>query len=759
MCGIAGFVRLDGMALSRETDRRILRTMAQQLAHRGPDDEKTFLWTNVGLSFRRLAIVDLATGAQPLRSDDERLALICNGEIYNHLDLRSRFCSSQHFRTASDCEVLLHLYDRLGLAFLDQLNGIYAFALLDKRRQKLILCRDRLGVKPLFYYCDANVFIFGSEVKAVLAHPNVKSGFHWAEALSYRNSMNYPDRDRKLSSFFENIYQLPAGHVLEIDLASGAQKARSYWDPRSIRRDAEPAQDESVYIRRYRELLDDAVKMQLMADVECGIFLSGGIDSLAVARLASRHKAIHAFTVLSQSTITNGDAPTACAAAKFFGLPSHMVLYDWRELDLDPSLWRKIIRQVETPIAGAEQFYKFLLHAHARKRVPNLKVMLLGSGSDEFNGGYSKSAFNTPDGPSWAEFEKNLRYRDRESLLHRSGDWSAYANASLDDEWLISRDFLAEQTGAPPYDGAFDAYRDIYRHMLQMYQLWHEDRTSAANGVEARVPFLDHRIVELTYLVPKALHEKLFWDKAILREAMKPDLPDEFRLRPKTPFFIGEDLRYTRRLLYNLLCAHDNALLEEALVELSETARVVNKDVLWSLFKKLPDDPEYANVDMVLDLVNMGLLAAMGRTPLEACAWEGPLPVTEVAIDDWSAWRQKFGISLVRRAPTLDRDSVLCFADGIRIVCSEAGDPRLKEDGDYYILRHNALEFALEPQLKPWVRFLRHVDGAQSVAEILDEIGMSDAEVWKHLEEAVEYNVLCVVSPPEAGAQASWSAL
>ena len=747
MCGIVGIVRLDGVHLSHERDAPLLRSLAQQIAHRGPDDEQLHLWANVGLAFRRLSIVDLTGGRQPLFNEDHTVVLICNGEIYNHEAIRSRFANNHRFRTRSDCEVVPHLYKQMGMAHLDYLNGIFAFALLDKTKNTLYLCRDRLGVKPLFYYKDKDLLVFGSEVKAVLAHPGVAKKFDWAAALTFRNRMCYPHSTHELTSFFQGIHLLPAGRFLEINLATGASREEVYWDPAPASfKGAGGTLDREVYIHRYRDLLDEAVRLQLMADVPCGVFLSGGIDSVAVAYFASQCKALHTFSVLSQSTLTNGDARSAHAAAKSFRLPNHMVLYDWRKLDVPPSLWRTILWKVETPIAGAEQFYKYLLHSFARARVPELKVMLLGSGSDEFNGGYSKSGFNSLEDPSWHRFEQVLKGYERESLLQQSGAWNAYANVRVNEEPLICQGFLADIAHVQRYETPWYGYRDMYRRLLQTYHLWHEDRTSAANSIEARVPFLDHRLVELTYSVPTELHHDLFWDKAILREALKDALGEQFCQRPKTPFFVGEDLRYTRRLLYNLLCADNNALVEEAIDESARDAGIVNKDVLWQLFKDLPKDPEYLNVDLVLDVVNMGLLAVMATNPPKLESGNDQLPVSEVTIEDWSSWEQGFGVSLVQRAPTLDKKSVVRFAAGIRLVRSEAGDPRLADEGGYYILRNDKLEFTLEPDLGPWITFLRQVDGARTVQEIMQAAAVADAQIWKHLEEAVEYDVLNVVA-------------
>ncbi len=741
MCGIAGIIRLDGAAVSRNIEGIALRGMTQRIAHRGPDDEQFLFWDNVALGFRRLSIIDVAGGRQPLFNEAETVALICNGEIYNHRDLR-RVAGTQRFRSNSDCEIIPHLYDAMGMAHIDQLNGIFAYALLDRARGKLFLCRDRLGVKPLFYYRDKDILVFGSEVKAVLAHPAVPKRFDWAAALTFRNRMYHPYQP-ELTSFFEGVCHLPAAHYLEVDLKTGAVRQHAYWRP--DRNQGEAGLDHDTYVRRYHDLLADAVRLQLMSDVPSGIFLSGGIDSIAVAYFASLSGSTHTFSVLSQSTLTNGDAPNAHAASKAFGLPNHMVHFDWRKLDISPSLWRTILWKVEMPIAGAEQFYKYLLHAHARSEVSGLKVMLLGTGSDEFNGGYSKTGFNSVKDPSWQNFERALQRYERESLLRRSGAWNSYATMQHDGLAVISTQFLAELAQQRPHETPWSCYRDLYLRLLQMYQLWHEDRTSSANAIEARVPFLDHRLVELTCSVPPDLHEGLFWDKIILRDALKGHVPEQFRQRPKTPFFFGDDLRYTRRLLYNMLRANGGSLLEEAIEE-GDSCGVMNADAVRRMFGELRDDPEYTNVDVLLDLVNMGLLAAIAKAECAPDRLDAALPVTEVLIEDWHAWEERNAAALVSRAPELTVHSVLRFADGIRVVKSEAGDPQVTEEGGYYVLRNNDLEFSLEPSLEPWIKFLQLVDGRRSVDRILAEADLIEKDVWKHLEEAIEYEVLNVVS-------------
>jgi asparagine synthase (glutamine-hydrolysing) len=231
MCGIAGFVDLRGRVLAEQRDAELLHQLARQIGHRGPDDEQIHLWNNVGLAFRRLSIVDIDGGRQPLFNEDQTILVVCNGEIYNHRDLRTQFGAGHNFRSKSDCEIILHLYETMGMAHISQLNGIFAFALLDKVRKKLFVCRDRLGVKPVYYYCDKSILVFGSEVKAILAHPCVPKQFDWHAALTFRAKMYYPHNAYELTSYFKGIHQLPAGRFLEIDLATGEINERRYWDP------------------------------------------------------------------------------------------------------------------------------------------------------------------------------------------------------------------------------------------------------------------------------------------------------------------------------------------------------------------------------------------------------------------------------------------------------------------------------------------------------------------------------------------------
>jgi asparagine synthase (glutamine-hydrolysing) len=755
MCGLAGFVRFD-RPLDPAADGPILRTMASVIAHRGPDDEQVRIRGNVGFAFRRLSIVDLGGGEQPMISPDGALMQMTNGEIYNHAELRAAMDLRDH--GSSDCAVVLPLYQKLGTDYLRHLNGIFATALLDQRRKRLFLTRDRLGVKPLYYYRSRDLLVFGSEIKAVLAHPEVPRRFDWRAALTARQTLRPRfEPDRGVTSYFEEIVHVAGGHLIEVDLTTGELVDRAYWDPfAEAERISTGGRDRQDIIDRYRELLEDAVRMQLMADVEYGMFLSGGIDSVSIAAIAAARGSFHTFTVLSQSTITNGDAPAAHAAARELGLENHQVFYDWRKPPWTAADWRNVVWTCEMPNADAGMLYKLSLHGFAKAARPGLKVMLTGEGSDEFNGGYTEEFGSARDqAPRWQRVEQVLRDAELRGYLNAAGATTRFTELATAEETRsgqrahvgpIALDFWARAAGrsaALPHP--FQGYWSSYLSGLQMSQLWREDRQASAHGIENRVPFLDHRIVEHLLSVPSELHQELFWDKRVLREAMSGRISTTLRERKKVPFFLGEDRRYTERLIYHLLCADGRALIEEAMAGAASSGVVLDADVFMRLIDDVPNDPEYATVPLLTELVNMGLLAQLAKDPTAhahpAVTGEG---ITEFRIDDWEAWSRATGADLIKRERALSVDAILRFAEDILVTRCENGDPGWMDRGAFYVIRGDKLLFMIDAQERAWIRFLTALDGKTSIGDLLRAHDLDANEVWKHIEEALEHDVLQV---------------
>ena len=292
MCGIAGIFEFGEDA---HVESGVLQRMCDAMAHRGPDDDGFYTQGGIGLGMRRLSIVDLATGHQPIANEDGSIWIVFNGEIYNHRSLREQLITRGHrYSTRSDTETIVHLYEEYGKDCVQHLRGMFAFAIWDAKRKSLFIARDRLGIKPLYYRITPRNFIFGSEIKVLLAYPGVRPDFNPAILPEYL-TFGYLSGDE---TFYDGVRKLMPGHTLEID-GKGDLHIEQYWDlpqPSSDKR-----HDERYYVEHYRDLLEGAVSSHLMSDVPLGVFLSGGLDSSAVAALPSRdHRVMCRLTTLQR---------------------------------------------------------------------------------------------------------------------------------------------------------------------------------------------------------------------------------------------------------------------------------------------------------------------------------------------------------------------------------------------------------------------------------------------------------------------------
>jgi asparagine synthase (glutamine-hydrolysing) len=745
MCGIAGVVRLDGSQLG-PGDRAALQRMAAAVAHRGPDDEQFAEDGPAGLAFRRLSIVDVIGGRQPLSNEEGTVFLIANGEIFNHKSIRACLSARHTFRTQSDCEAILHLYEEEGIDCLRGLTGMFALAIWDGVRQRLYLARDRFGIKPLFYSANHDRIIFASELKALFQYPDCPRSLDWAAAL--RDPLINGAVSTDLSdpvSYFRGIEHLPAGSLLHVDVQRGAIERRRYWEfprPADLAGGGRKAR-EGELIRSYGELLGEAVRACLMSDVELGIFLSGGIDSAAVAALAAAAGVrCHTFSVLSQSTLANGDAGAGHAVARSLGLPNHQVVFRWEHLPVAPDDWKALLWLCETPQCGAEQLYKFHLHRYAKATRPELKVMLTGQGSDEFNGGYSRQlAPENEEG--WPGVMASIGEMERGRLLDACPSWLIRWELQFSRSPL-SQTFLSACSGERIDEYAWDAYVATKYRDLQMYNCWHEDRTAAGNSIENRVPFLDHRLVEFVLTLPPKLHSRLFWDKRVLREAVRGLLPPDIAKRPKGPFFFGPDQRFTHRMMLRVLTQDDGALIEEAFSS-GQAAEIIDRDAIADAVHTMVDDPAPTNVEVLVRLVNMGLLDSMARRAGPPAEQRGKTPVlSSIAVDDWDTDQEAIQLSLGVRREHVSLGAILALAPQVSLLHREG----VHDSDDWFIAVDNQLEYSLsEAEAGPWLRVLRLIDGRRTLGEALQAAAVAEAEVRKFLEEAVDFGVLVVSDP------------
>jgi asparagine synthase (glutamine-hydrolysing) len=563
MCGIAGILEFDRNV---HVDSGVLRRMCDAMTHRGPDDDGFFTQGNIGLGMRRLSIVDLATGHQPISNEDGSIWIVFNGEIYNHRALREHLITRGHrYRTQSDTETIVHLYEEYGKDCARHLRGMFAFAIWDAKRKSLFIARDRLGIKPLYYRLTVNNLLFGSEIKVLMAYPGVSAEFDRAALPEYL-AFGYLSGEE---TFYNGVRKLMPGHWLEID-GQGDLHVEQYWDL-PLTTDNAP-RDERYYVESYRELLEGAVSSHLMSDVPLGVFLSGGLDSSAVAALMTkiRREPIETFSV-GYSEQTYSELPYARTVAHHLKSVHHEVFVS-RE-DFFGTL-PKLIWHEDEPIAWPSSVSLFFVAQLARERV---KVALTGEGSDETLAGYSRYAFTLKnaafdrvyrglvpaamrrslresiassnwigaaarrrlshtflglDGESWISFYFDnffsaFNQKDQHELLtaefsQEIGEGSAYPNVLR--YWEESSGDLLQRL----------LYVDIKTYLVEL--LMKQDNMSMAASIESRVPFLDHVLVEWTMQVPASIQIRGTAGKRILKKAVEDLLPHSIIYRRKAGF-------------------------------------------------------------------------------------------------------------------------------------------------------------------------------------------------------------------------------
>lgn len=699
MCGLGGVARLGIGRTLEEIDRPVLRRMLDTLAHRGPDDTSITVRGGVGMAFTRLAVVGLENGGQPLLSPDGTVALMANGEVYNHVEL-AKGLSDFAPGTRSDCEVLIPLYQKHGTRFLSEVRGIVAVVLHDTTRNQLVFAVDPFANKPMFFTITGDLLVFGSEIKSLFDHPEVRPRIDWASTLRDQGFANYPALVADpVNTWFEGVWKVAAGTVVTVDLATGARSVTRYWQPEFPPAD-DPAfasgDDPEAFVAAYRDLLFSSVEDSLMSEVGLGLFLSGGIDSASIAAIASALGApLATFTVATEATILNGDVAASVAVARHLGVENTIATLTVADV---PSVedWRALLWLTDSPLTGPAQYYKFSLHRIAKEHCPNLKAMLLGVGADEFNGGYSHLLSG---GTGWPAVEATLG-----TLADATGDPATRWWGSPPQRRLLRRGAVTAQ---PDRDAYADFVRWKYRD-AQQYNCWLEDRCAAGNGIEARVPFLDRRLVDLSTRVPVQLRAALLWDKAMAREAMRGLLPEEILFREKKPFYEGTTARFAHQTVTDMLRQDGGALVEEALGG-PRMRDFVDADVLRAAVRS--GAPDGVHPELLLRLVNLGLLDVAAGTRCQAFH---PDQVTlRAAVHTEAELPGVFG-GLVP-----DHSTVLRFGPDTILARDAACDT------DWLLIADNRVVFTIdEAEVPDWIRFLRGIDGTTSLGELADVTGV-----------------------------------
>lgn len=587
-----------------------LRAMCGAMVHRGPDDEGYYLGSGVGLAMRRLAIIDLDGGHQPIANEDRSVWAVLNGEIYNHRELRTELEQRGHsFATASDTEVIVHLYEEHGARFVEKLRGMFGIAIWDERSRTLLIARDRLGIKPLYYTQVGSRLLFASELKSLLALDELRCSIDW-QSLCHLLTFQYTSQDQ---SIVAGVRKLEPGCLL---VASPGRDLRieRYWEPRFT---PDFKRSEAATAERLRELLEESVRMHLMSDVPLGAFLSGGLDSSSVVATMARlmDKPVETFCI-GFSEPAFDERPFARRVARELGTNHHELLVEPDALRfIDDLAWH-----LDEPLGDASAIPTYVVSRLASEHV---KVVLSGDGGDELFGGYDKYrveqrerhrdpftrpfasvlaaiAAALPEGATGRRFLHHHSLRGSERYLDAGTVFSIEAQRQL-----LHDDVLSMMQIDEPGREAVERLRrhtnghwlsPLQRHDLEGYLpldiLTKVDRMSMACSLETRVPLLDHVLVEFIATIPNEQHLSNATGKAVFKRAMRGILPDEIIDRRKQGFgvplahwFRGELGGFLRDVLLSETSKGRGIFRPhyvEKLIRMHEAGRDLNMQ-LWTL--------------------------------------------------------------------------------------------------------------------------------------------------------------------------------
>ena len=544
------------MAANPAASRDLIGRMCGIIAHRGPDDEGHYVAGEAAIGMRRLSIIDVATGRQPISNEDGTVWIVFNGEIYNYRELRAGLITRGHqFQTRTDTETIVHLYEEEGERCVEKLRGMFSFAIWDKRDRSLLLARDRLGKKPLHYTLAGDTLVFGSEIKSLLQHAGVKREVN-LEAISDYLSYGYiPDP----ATAFRDIHKLPPGHTLTFK--DGRIRTRRYWDF-NYSGESGPARDESYYVERLRDLLAEAVRIRLESEVPLGAFLSGGIDSSTIVALMAREmdQPVKTFSIgFNESSFD--ELKYARRTAERFGTEHH-------EFVVTPDICRiveDIVWHHDEPFADVSSIPTFVVSQMARQYVT---VVLAGDGGDELFAGYEgyvreqkyDAAERIPGFvrrgllrplsqamPRSAYGKRMLAHIARRDGQRRVNGMSYFNEDAKRD--LLSAEVRSALNGydsAAAFERLYDVPESRERLDRHMYLdgktylpgdiLVKVDRMSMANSLETRAPLLDHELIDFVQTIPASLKLRGLETKYILKRAVTGLIPDEIIHRRKQGF-------------------------------------------------------------------------------------------------------------------------------------------------------------------------------------------------------------------------------
>jgi asparagine synthase (glutamine-hydrolysing) len=611
MCGIAGYLNFDN---NQPAELSIIKRMTDIIAHRGPDGEGHFIKNNLALGHRRLSIIDLNTGDQPMFNENKSIAIVFNGEIYNYIELREELKNLGHnFRTTSDTEIIIRAYEQWGTDCQTRFNGCWAFSLWDETRQQLFLSRDRIGEKPLFYAQYNGTFIFSSEIKSIFEY-GLKKEFLLEFIELYLVFTNIPAP----YTFYNKIFKLKPGHFILV--RNGIINEHQYWDMPDID-EANMLNNRAKIYEQFEYLLSDSVKLRMRSDVSFGAFLSGGLDSSSVVSIMSEisNDQIETFTIGFKEKHFDESELAKQVSMKFN--TKHHNYFIVPEL-FDESL-KRAIHYFDEPFGDSSAIPTWYVSSFAKERV---KMVLSGDGGDEVLSGYNSfqgikitTLYKKFPGLLRYSFPNFMHFLGKpftgrfKYLINRIEDVSATANLPFNQQMIQKAAYtdyynikkltspIVNSIRAEDYFDRFmagcdykdDFYKLMYinfKHNLPDDYLVKVDRMSMANSLEVRIPFLDHRLIEFMCKVDKNVKLQGWERKSILRNTIGKKLPNSLLNVPKKGFGIPlrewfKDKSFDSKLnsMKKDQFIFDKKVLD-SIIDENKTGKKDNGNFIWSLY-------------------------------------------------------------------------------------------------------------------------------------------------------------------------------
>lgn len=613
MCGITGKIFLDRNRNIQETE---LRRMADAIEHRGPDDQGFHISGPVGLGFRRLSIIDLSHGHQPLSNEDGTVWIVFNGEIYNYKELQFDLIAKGHkFRTQSDTETIVHLYEQYGTECVKRLRGMFGFAIWDEKKKQLFCARDRFGIKPFYFYQDRNQFVFGSEIKTILRADDVNHDLS-AEGLYSYFAYNYITSNL---SIYEHIKKLQPAHSMLFSFDNPEPRIEKYWD---VRFDPDETLNEDQWVEQIDHELSESVKLHMVSDVPLGAFLSGGIDSSATVAMMARNsdRPIQTFSIGFKDD-PNEEIKNARLLAEKYGCVHREQIVEPESIGLLP----KMVSAYDEPFGDSSAIPTYYVSKFAREHVT---VALSGDGGDELFAGYdiygyfqklhslssplpelNKAFWGTVNAviprtslgkgathflskdrdlmgaylTSWPKKERDQLILESENFVHSDAIPEDYKVSILKEGKQKGHDFLSNLQ-----------YLDMRTFMVDSV-LTKVDRASMLSSLEVRVPILDHKFAELTFRIPSSLKLKDGKSKYIFKKMLEKYLPQQILNKPKSGFvapiaswlkgaleeYVNDTLMSNNSLVYDYL---DREHVREIVLESRKSSRDFSGRIWAMLF-------------------------------------------------------------------------------------------------------------------------------------------------------------------------------